>query len=191
MRTFDFYYELGSPYSYLAATQLSGLEERTGAKAHVIPIALGGVRKALGTTMPSQVQLAYMGKDIARWARKYGVKMLLPSSFPARTLPALRACVAAEEVGKGREAMLALFVAHWANDQDLGQVSVVQAVLDQAGLDGTALVARVEAPEIKERLKAYTARAVERGVFGVPMFFVGDQQFWGNDRLDFVEAALR
>ena len=191
MRTFDFYYELGSPYSYLAATQLKGLEERTGAQATAIPIALGGVRKALGTNMPSQAQLAYMGKDVGRWARKYGVTMLLPSSFPARTLPALRACVAAEEVGKGREAMLALFAAHWTGDQDLGQLPLVKAALDQAGLNGAALVARVEAPEIKERLKAYTDRAVERGVFGVPMFFVGEKPYWGNDRLEFVEAALR
>src|SRR5256885_8843342 len=105
---FDFFYDLGSPYSYLASTQLAGIEQRTGAKARLLPITLGGLRKATGHQMPPPAQLKYMSEDTARWAKQYGVTMRIPSVFPVNSIRALRATLAAEKAGKQAEAMPAL-----------------------------------------------------------------------------------
>src|SRR5205814_9087584 len=111
---FDFFYDLGSPYSYLASTQLAGIELRTGSRARLLPITLGGLRKATGHQLPPPQQLKYMSEDTARWAQEYGVKMQIPRAFPISTIQALRACVAAERVGKGRHEMQAICHAYWS-----------------------------------------------------------------------------
>ena len=188
---FDFFYDLGSPYSYLASTQLPGLVERTGAVARLFPITLGGVRKAVGTAMPSAAQLVYMSQDVQLWARRYGVAMQLPSAFPTRTIQALRACWLAEREGRQAEAMRALFHAYFGEGRDIAQPEVIGAALSAAGLDGAALVAATETAEAKDGMRRVTELALARGVFGVPALFVGERLFFGNDRLEFVEAALR
>lgn len=188
---FDFFYDLGSPYSYLASTQLRGIEERTGAKARLHPITLGGLRKAVGTTMPSAAQLTYMSQDVQLWARRYGVPMQIPSAFPTKSIQALRACLVAEGQGRQAEAMHALFRAYFAQGKDIAQPEVVALALKEAGFDAAAVLAATEEPAAKEGLRQKTELALSRGVFGVPAFFVGDRLFFGNDRLEFVEAALR
>ena len=191
MVIFDFFYDLGSPYSYLASTRLAGIEERTGVKARLLPITLGGLRKSTGHQMPPPQQLKYMSEDTARWAKQYGVAMQIPKVFPASTIRALRACVAAEQQGQGAEAMHALFRAYWVEGNDISDAQVVESALAAAGLPGKALVERTEAQEVKDGLRKNTDLALFRGVFGVPTLFVGDRSFWGNDRLHFVEAELR
>jgi len=189
--TLEFFYDLGSPYSYLASTQLAGIRARTGGGVRCLPITLGGVRKQLGTQMPSSAQLQYMSRDVGRWAKKYAVPMSIPGAFPTKTISALRACVAADLDGKGEDAMHALFHAYWAKGDDIGELAVIEAALAHAGLDGAQILKRIDADEIKEGLKRNTALALDRGVFGVPMMFVGERSFWGNDRLEFAETALR
>lgn len=191
MHSLDFFYDLGSPYSYLAATQLEGIERRTGVTARLLPVTLGGIRKSLGRELPPPAQLLYMSQDVDRWARKYGVSMQIPSAFPTRTVQALRACVAAEQGGHGAHAMHALFAAYWAAGNDIADPAVIERALTSAGLDGKALVARSEEQEAKDRLRQNTDLALSRGVFGVPTIFVDDRSFWGNDRLEFVEEQLR
>ncbi|HWE22523.1 MAG TPA: 2-hydroxychromene-2-carboxylate isomerase [Myxococcales bacterium] len=189
--TFDFFFDLASPYSYLASTQLRRISERTGARARLYPITLGGVRKAIGREMPPPQQLAYMAQDTARWAQKYGVRMQIPKAFPISTILPLRATVAATRNGEGEIAMRALFDAHWADGEDISDRAVVERVLTGAGLDGKRLVERAADLEIKDELRKNTDLALARGVFGVPTIFVGERSFWGNDRLEFVESALR
>jgi 2-hydroxychromene-2-carboxylate isomerase len=190
-KSFDFFYDLGSPYSYLASTQIAGLERRTGAKARLLPVTLGGLRKSTGHHLPPPQQLKYMSEDTARWAQEYGVRMQIPRAFPVSTIRALRACIAAGRGGKGEQAMHALFRAYWAEGEDISDPAVIERALTNAGLDGKALVAETEQPEIKDELRKNTDLALARGVFGVPTLFVGERSFWGNDRLSFAEAELR
>jgi 2-hydroxychromene-2-carboxylate isomerase len=191
MPSFDFFYDLASPYSYLASTQLDGIEKRTATMARLVPVTLGGIRKSVGSQMPPAAQIKYMAQDTARWATKYGVKMQIPSAFPISTILPLRACVAADMLGKGKQAMRALFDAYWAEGNDISDPQVVQSALDAIGLDGKAMLARAAEQEIKDGLRRNTELALARGVFGVPTIFVGDRSFWGNDRLEFVERELR
>ncbi len=190
MSKFDFFYDLGSPYSYLAATQLAGIEARTGKRARLLPITLGGLRKTTGHQMPPPQQLQYMAQDTRRWAQKYGVPMSIPAVFPTKTVQALRACIAAEVKHEEERAMLALFKTYWADGKDIGEAGVITLALEGAGLDGKALVAASETQEVKDALRRNTDLALARGVFGVPTIFVGERSFWGNDRLHFVEDAL-
>src|SRR3954466_12711066 len=103
-KDFDFFYDLGSPYSYFDSTQPAGIEQRTGAKARLFPITLGGLRKATGHQLPPPQQLKYMSEDTGRWARQYGVPMQIPRAFPVSTILGLRACVAAGRAGKAQPA---------------------------------------------------------------------------------------
>ena len=191
MPSFDFFYDLASPYSYLAATQIEGIEKRTGATARLIPVTLGGIRKSTGHQMPLGTQLKYMSEDTARWAKQYGVKMQITKAFPASSIKGLRVCIAAEALGKARQAMNALFNTYWADGEDISEAQVLEASLTRAGLDGKALVGRTEEQQIKDSLRRYTELALARGVFGVPTFFVGERSFWGNDRMEFVERELK
>jgi 2-hydroxychromene-2-carboxylate isomerase len=190
MPSFDFFYDLASPYSYLASTQIEGIEKRTGATAKPMPITLGGIRKATGNQMPPAQQIKYMGTDTARWAAKYGVKMQIPKAFPISCIQGLRVCVAAEAQNKARQAMSALFNTYWGQGEDLSDPAVIEASLNAAGLDGKALLARSVEQDVKDTLRRYTELALARGVFGVPTIFVGERSFWGNDRLEFVEREL-
>ena len=189
--SFDFFYDLGSPYSYLASTRLAGIEQRTGSRARPIPITLGGLRKATGHHLPPPQQLKYMSEDTARWAQEYGVPMQIPKAFPINSIQALRACVAAERTGNGGQAMHALFRTYWAEGDDISDASVIDRALSKEGLDGKALVEATQEQEIKDGLRSNTEHALGRGVFGVPTIFVGQRSFWGNDRLQFAEAELR
>src|SRR3981189_692652 len=148
--TFDFFYDLGSPYSYLASTQLRGISERTGATARLYPITLGGVRKATGHQIPPPQQLKYMAEDTSRWAQKYGVPMQIPAAFPVSTILPLRACLAAIHEGKGAHAMRALFRTYWVEGKDISQADVVESSLDGAELSGAALVARAHVQDVKD-----------------------------------------
>jgi 2-hydroxychromene-2-carboxylate isomerase len=188
--TFEFFFDFSSPYSYLASTQLPGIEERTGARARLLPITLGGVRKSTGHQMPPPQQLKYMAEDTSRWAQKYGVSMQIPAAFPVSTILPLRACLAAIHEGKGEKSMRALFRTYWVEGKDISQADVVQGALDGAELPGATLLARAHVQDIKDELRRNTDLALKRGVFGVPTIFVGERSFWGNDRLEFVESAL-
>lgn len=190
-KSFDFFYDLGSPYSYLASTQIAGIERRTDSKARLLPITLGGLRKATGHQLPPPQQLKYMSEDTARWSRQYGVPMRIPKEFPVSTILPLRACVAADRQSKGEEAMHALFHAYWVGGDDISDAAVVESALTRAGLDGKALLAAAGEQETKDALRRNTDLALARGVFGVPTLFVGERSFWGNDRLEFAEAELR
>ena len=132
-----------------------------------------------------------MAQDTARWGQKYGVPMQIPKAFPISTILPLRTVVAAARNGGGDRAMQALFRAYWGEGEDISDPALVERVLRDASLDGKRLVAMAAEQDVKDELRKNTDLALARGVFGVPTIFVGERSFWGNDRLEFVESALR
>ena len=193
MKTLEFFYDLSSPYSYLAATQLDGIAARTGATVIWKPMVLGAVFKAAGNSMPAAIPAkgVWMLSDLHRWARHYGVPFQFSSRFPLNALAAMRLCLVAEREGKGAAMALAAFRALWVEDRDLTEEAELTRLAAEVGLATDNVMLATAQREIKDQLRANTDEAVARGVFGAPAMFVGDALFWGNDRLHFVEDALR
>lgn len=191
MATLEFFYDFVSPYSYLASTRVEAVAARAGAALRWRPFLLGGVLKATDNKAPADTpaKYAYLKVDVARWARRLGVPLDYPRVHPFSTVLAMRCALAAERAGKLVPFTHAAFRAAWAEQRDLTSPEALAAVASSVGLDGAALVA--SAPDFKAALVANTEEAVRRGSFGAPTFLVGDQLFIGNDRLDFVEEALR
>lgn len=194
-KTVDFFFDLGSPASYLAWTQLPGLCARQGATLRYRPMLLGGVFQATGNASPVMIPAKgrYMFTDLARFAARYGVPFELPPGFPVNTLTLMRGAVGTQLRSPERfEALLAvLFNGLFAQRRNLGDNAVLDDTLSQGGFDPQAFRALAGDDEVKAALRHATEAAVERGVFGAPTCFVGDEMFFGQDRLDFVEEALR
>ena len=190
--TLEFFFDVGSPASYLAWTQLPALAERTGAVPRHRPMLLGGVFKATGNASPAAVPAKgrHSQRDLQRFARRYGVTLTMNPHFPVNTLMSMRLATAALDT-EHRDAMLtALFEGMWRWERDLADPAVLAATLSEAGLDAEHWAARAQDAGVKEALKATTEEAVARGVFGAPTFFVGEEMYFGQDRVDFVGAHL-
>ncbi len=190
-QTIEFFYDCASPYSYLAATQIAALAERHSAQLQWRPLALGGVFKATGNRMPATVPAKgkYMLKDLKLWAEHYAVPFQFPKIFPVNSLLVQRIACAVAETDRAAYTLAAM-KAYWTQGADIQQVAVLQPLLRSLGLDAEALIAAAQSEKIKAQLKANTEEAVSRGVFGAPSCFVGETQFWGNDRLPLMEAFL-
>lgn len=193
-KTVDFYFDFISPAAYLAWTQLPQICASGGAQLVYKPMLLGGVFQGTGNQAPLAVPLKgdYVMVDLKRCARRLGVPFHTNPHFPFNTVTVMRIAVALLQRGDGRFGgfCAAIFQAIWVNSADLSDPNVVAAVLTHAGFDPKELLAMASEPDVKEALKTATDAAVQRGVFGAPTMFVGDQMFWGQDRLDFVRDAL-
>ncbi|MDO8450249.1 MAG: 2-hydroxychromene-2-carboxylate isomerase [Rhodoferax sp.] len=193
-KTVDFYFDFGSPAAYLAWTQLPKICDDTGVQLVWKPMLLGGVFQATGNRAPMMVPLkgSYLFVDLARFARRYDVPLKFNPNFPINTLTLMRAAVGLQMRGDARfeDYCAAMFRAIWVDAQNMNDPAVVAAVLTSAGFEPQALLALSSEQAVKDELKAVTEAAVQRGVFGAPTFFVADQMFWGQDRLDFVREAL-
>ena len=193
-KTVDFYFDFGSPAAYLAYTQLPKLALETGAQVIMKPILLGGVFQATGNRPPISVPLkgSYLFNDMARYAKRYNVPLNMNPHFPINTITLMRADVGLSHQNSPQLSTYrdAVFKAIWVDRQNLNDPTTVAAMLATAGLDPAALMALASDPQVKELLKTVTQAAVDRGIFGAPSFFVGDELFWGQDRLDFVHEAL-
>ncbi len=188
----EFFFDYVSPFAYLTNSQIPALIDRTGAELVYRPMLLGGVMQASGNSPPFTVPAKgrYVGTDANRWARRYGIPMEPNPHFPIKTMLPLRAALVLLEEGGFPEYHEGVFRAMWTEAANVGEAEAVTPVLEKAGLDAAHVLARCAEPAIKDALKQNTAEAVERGAFGAPTFFVGDEMFFGNDRLDFVEEAL-
>ena len=189
----EYFFDYVSPFAYLADTQLPALFARTKAEVVYRPFFLGGVMQASKNSPPITVpnKGRYMFTDIQRWAKRYGVPANPNPHFPVNTLNAMRAAVAAVDQPNFADFHRAMFRGVWVDGQNLADEAVLKSTIDAAGLDGAALLARSKDQAVKDTLRKNSEEAVERGAFGAPTFFVGDEMFWGNDRLDFLEETLK
>ena len=193
-RQAEFFFDFGSPTSYLAWTQLPGLVAEAGAELRWRPMLLGGVFKATGNASPVTVPAKgrWMFQDMARWARRYGVPLAMNPHFPINTLTLMRGAVGLQmrQPADFERYVEAVYRAMWAQPVNMGDPAVMAEVLQRAGFDPAAFVALAGDAEVKAALVANTDEAVARGVFGAPTVFVGEQMFFGQDRLEFVREAL-
>ncbi len=193
MPAIEFFYDFTSPYSYLAATQIENVAARAGVSFAPKPFVLGAVFKAVGNQGPASypAKAAYSLKDVAAWSELYGIPFTFPDAFPINAMKAHRLVLAVADEAAAWKLSLRIYRAYWGEGQDITNVQLLADLATESGLDAPALLARTEQQDIKDRLRANTDSAIERGAFGAPTFFVGDQMFLGNDRLMFVERAAR
>lgn len=197
MATLEFFYDCGSPWTYLAFHRIEDVARAAAAELRWRPILVGGVFNAVNGSVyeqrahPVPAKIRYHAKDLQDWARLYGIAIRWPSVFPVNSVKAMRGALAAEEHGRLVPWSRAVFEAYWGEDRDVSRDDVLADVAAKVGLEPEAHLARLADPEIKARLRANTDALIERGGFGSPTIFVdGDDMYFGNDRLPLVEAAL-
>ncbi|MEN5243491.1 disulfide bond formation protein DsbA [Pseudomonas koreensis] len=194
-KTVEFYFDLGSPTTYLAHTQLAKICADTQSELIYIPMLLGGVFKATGNASPAMIPAKgrYMFQDLDRFAKRYGVQLRFNPHFPINTLILMRAVTGMQmrQPQRFAEFVDCLFKALWVEGRNLNDPQTVAAVLTENGFDPQEIIALTNDESVKAALKENTEAAIKRGVFGAPSMFIGDQLFFGQDRLDFVEEALR
>jgi 2-hydroxychromene-2-carboxylate isomerase len=198
----EFHFDFGSPNAYFAHKVIPGIEQRTGAKFEYVPILLGGVFK-LTNNQPPMVQFKdvkaksdYMKIEIVRFIRKHGLtKFRMNPHFPVNTVQIMRGAVAAGEDGQLPKYIDAVFRHMWEDGLKMDDPEVIRAALDAAGLDAARTLDRIQEQDVKDRLLKNTEGSVARGTFGAPTFFVGNEIFFGKDKLrdveEHIEAAKR
>jgi 2-hydroxychromene-2-carboxylate isomerase len=192
MQTVEFWYEFGSTYSYPAAMRVERLAAEAGVPLRWRPFLVGPILKQQGLNDSpfniNAVKGRYMWRDIARICEAEGLPLTLPPvRFPQNGLKAARLALAGESDGWTPDFTRAVFLANYAEKRDISEDGTLQVILATLGVDAEAAFAAANTPETKDALKQQTEEAVARGLFGAPSFTVGDELFWGNDRL---EAAL-
>jgi 2-hydroxychromene-2-carboxylate isomerase len=195
MKTFEFWFDFGSPAAYLAFTQIPRIEKETGATAIYCPMLLGGVFQATGNHSPATIPAKgrYIFNDFNRFAKRYQVPFTNNPHFPINTLLLMRG--ASGMLNKHPEQFLtycqAVLQAIWVDALNMNDPATVGVALHKAGFDPQKLMTLANDQATKDALKTATTEAVSRGIFGAPTIFVGSQMFWGQDRLDFVKEALQ
>ena len=193
-KSVEFLFDVGSPYTWLAYHQLPKIAHTHGAEIVWTPVLLGGIFQATGNKSPAEVPAKgrYLDVDLQRWARAYGVGIQMNPDFPINTLPLMRGAVAMQmrSDDEFHRYLRAIFSAMFEKPRNLNVPTEIGAVLAEAGFDPVEFMALINDQSVKDRLKANTTDAVARGAFGAPTFYVGEQMFWGQDRLQFVAQAL-
>lgn len=195
----EFFYDLSSPWTYLAFTNLFGVMERTGSCARLRPILVGGVFNAVNPAVyaareqADNRRLQHSWKVLGDWAALAGVEMNFPSiHHPAKSVNAMRFCCAlADDMPALTLFTRAAFQSYFGAQENLDDPDVLVAVANGAGLDGEALRTASQSDAVKALLRANTEELIARGGYGSPTIFVdGDDMYFGNDQLPLVEAAL-
>ena len=194
MKSVEFYFDLGSPYSYLAYYRLLQMAEQQEIQIVYKPILLGGVFKATGNRSPIEIPVkgAYSILDMQRWAEYYQIPMQMNPHFPMNTLTLMRILTGVQllHLEKFEQVLKLLFDAMFGTPQNLNEPTVLAEVLKPSGFSVEDIMSMVQSEVVKQKLITETEQAIQRGIFGAPTFFVGDEMYWGQDRLHFVEQAL-
>ena len=194
MKSVEFYFDLGSPYSYLAYYRLLQIAEQQEIQIVYKPILLGGVFKATGNRSPIEIPVkgAYSILDMQRWAEYYQIPMQMNPHFPMNTLTLMRILTGVQllHLEKFEQVLKLLFDAMFGTPQNLNEPTVLAEVLKPSGFSVEDIMSMVQSEVVKQKLITETEQAIQRGIFGAPTFFVGDEMYWGLDRLHFVQQAL-
>ncbi len=188
----DFYYDYGSPTAYLAWTQLATICNRHKTSLSYKPVLLGGIFKATGNSTPVTIEPKgkWLFDDITRHARHYDVPFNMNPHFIVNSLIMMRGAIWAQNTGVLEGYNRAMFEATWVNGLNTADEDVIEAVMQQAGLDAAAMLSAAKDDTIKKQLMNLTMQAVDRGVFGAPTMIVEGELHFGQDRLDWVERRI-
>ena len=196
-RQLDFYFDCSSPWTYLAFHAIQAVARETAAEIVWKPILVGGVFNAVNQTVyenrakPNPLKQAYSLKDMQDWARLYGLAIKFPPTiFPVNSVKCMRGAFVALDEGKLVPYATAAFEAYWGGDRDLSREEVLADIAECAGIERQRFFAGIETESCKARLRANTNELIARGGFGSPTIFVGNDMFFGNDRVPLVKAAL-
>jgi 2-hydroxychromene-2-carboxylate isomerase len=193
----EFHFDFGSPNAYLVHKLLPSIEARTDAKFTYVPILLGGVFKLTNNQAPMvqfkevKNKLPYQRLEFTRFLKKHGLSQFKWNpNFPVNTVQIMRGAVAAEMDGVGKRYIDAVFHHMWEEPKKMDDPAVIRATLDQSGVDGARIIERIQEQAVKDALLKSTEGSVARGTFGAPTFFVGEEMYFGKDRLRDVEEEI-
>ena len=193
----EFLFDFGSPNAYYAHKVIPEIETRTGVRFHYVPVLLGGIFKLTGNQAPAiafgnvKNKMPYEMLESRRFVKKHKLtKFKFNPNFPVNTLALMRMAVAAEQAGILPHFADAVFHHMWEEPKKMDDPAVIRAALIESGLDAAALIAAAQTPEVKQGLMNNTEKAVERGAFGSPTFFVGNEIYFGKNTLPEVEEEI-
>ncbi len=197
MAKLDFIFDFASPNAYYAYQVLPDILARTGAKVEIHPVLLGGLFKITGNQPPMLAfgevkgKLEYEMLESKRFMEKHGIsRFTMNANFPVNTISITRGLLAAQELGCEKPYIDVVLSAMWEQNLKMDDLEVIAKALTDGGLNTEAILELIQTDPIKEKLKSNTQAAADRGAFGIPTFFVGDDMFFGKDRLEQVEEAL-
>jgi len=193
----EFFFDCSSPWTYLAFHNIQSMAAELNEPIRWRPVLVGGIFNSVNPSVyamrdnPVPAKMAYMLKDLQDWAREAGLKIVMPPRvFPVNSVKAMRGCIWLESQGKLLPFASAVFEAYWGREEDISQDAVLAKICEQVGVDEDAFLAGIAQPAIKEQLKANTEEVIRRGGFGSPTIYLGDDMYFGNDRLPLVKAAI-
>ena len=197
----DFFFDVSSPWTYLAFRNIQPMALELNVAIHWRPVLVGGIFNTVNQRMYTSREDAtsprnrYVLKDLQDCARQSDVQIIFPPKvFPVNSVKAMRGCIWLARDAKNQSQYMAFveatFAAYFTRQEDISQDAVLANICRQTGLDADAFLAGIAQPDIKEALKTNTDEAIKRGAFGVPSFFVGDDMYFGNDRLDLLRLAV-
>ena len=193
----EFFFDCSSPWTYLAFHNIQPLAADLKEPIQWRPVLVGGIFNAVNPSVyaqrdkPVPAKAAYMLKDMQDWAREAGLKIIMPPKvFPVNSVKAMRGCLWLEPQGKLLAFASAVFEAYWSREEDISQDAVLLKICQNLGVDGEEFLTGIAQPAIKEQLKSNTEEVIRRGGFGSPTLFLGDDMYFGNDRLGLLKAAI-
>jgi len=197
MTQVEFHFDFGSPNAYLAHKLILGIEQRSGAAFVYVPVLLGGVFKLTNNVAPLvqfkdvKNKLAYQQLEMQRFIDRHGLTQFQWNPhFPVNTVQIMRGAIVAQGDGNLMPYVDAVFHHMWEAPKKMDNPAVIRAALEESGLDAARILARIQDQDVKDALLKNTEASVARGTFGAPTFFVGDEMYFGKDRLRDLEEAI-
>ena len=196
MPSLEFLFDFGSPNAYLVHRVLPAFSQRTGVSVTHTPVLIGGIFKATNNQPPMLAfapvkgKLAYERLELTRFIKRHQIEFEMNPHFPVNTLHLMRGAIVAEQLGRSKDYIDLMMTNMWQSPKKLDDPDVIAQVLTDGGFDAQTFVDKTQSPDVKQTLVDNTSGAVERGVFGLPSFFVGQEFWYGKERLEDIERFL-